>query len=113
MRSYRERIIDDNDASKPECEWDASAEESFSIVYLDVFGTGSADAAESEYNLLDDGSEPVNGLGGKAHWVSQIETLEVLQGAYTVEVQVVDFKTGADAKSESEDLAAKVLDRLP
>ena len=100
-----------NDAPQYQCEWENADETT--EVFLTLYNDGSESGAQSEYDILDSGSEAVSGLGDKAHWVSLNDTLEVLKGKYVVEIQVVDFKSGADSETEAKTLASKVLARLP
>ncbi len=98
-------------APTSDCEWDNASETT--AVYVTVFNSGSSDGAEAEYSLLDENSEPVDGLGEKAHWVDGLDILEVLRGENNLEVQVVDFKSGSDPLTEARGLAEIALGRLP
>jgi hypothetical protein len=55
--------------------------------------------------------ETVAGVGDEAFWDSILNGLEVLEGKYDVRIDV--SPDGWDARAIAEELAAKVVDRLP
>jgi hypothetical protein len=93
------------------CEW-ASANAQ-TAVYVTLYAGVNAQAAAANFNTLAGSSTDVGGIGDKAHWTSQIETLEALKGPNDVSIQVVDFKEGANPQTEATTLAQEAVARLP
>ncbi len=102
-----------SDPVKPECDFEPSDPLDAVGVYLEVFWTGDEDDAADEYDLLDAGSDPVDGYGDKAHWLNGLGTMEVLTGEYDVILQVVDLRGESDDLAEAKAIMDVVLPRLP
>lgn len=102
-----------SDPVKPECDFETSDPLSAVAVYLQIYWTGDEDDAAGEYDLLDSGSDPVDGYGDKAHWLDGFGTLEVLTGEYDVILQVVDLRSESDDLGEAKAIMDIVLPRLP
>jgi hypothetical protein len=95
-------------ANSDECQWDPASEAEVSTLYL----TYVRPNGESDYEILDDGSEAVDGLGDKAHWISGIDLLEVLEGDTNLQLQVIVFSGDKKPKDIGIELAQKALARL-
>jgi hypothetical protein len=86
----------------------------FSLVSVTVFIGENADQASDVYELTKDNAadaQSVGGIGNDAFWDSVLNGLEILEGKYDIRVDV--SPDGWDARAVAEDLAAKVVDRLP
>jgi len=92
-----------------DCEWDSS-DHNVSVtinVYADT-----ADNVKAYYELTTNGDD-VSGLGDKAQWTGETDTLEVLKGTYDVSLIVVTIDDSFDREGAAKTLAGKALGRLP
>lgn len=96
------------------CAWSDPEAPIFSLVSVSVVIGENANDASDVYELAKDNAadaEAVAGIGNDAFWDSILNGLEVLEGNYDIRIDV--SPDGWDTRAIAEELAAKVLDRLP
>jgi hypothetical protein len=94
------------------CSWDSTENFGLLSVLLTV-RTGTHDEMQDYFNI-DIGGDEIDGIGEAARWNDSLDFLEVLQGNFDFDVQVLDF-TGEDidVQAKAEAVALEVLANLP